>query len=338
MKIIVDAMGGDIAFAPQIEGSVRAAGELGVQIVLVGDEQTISRHLDRLGYKGNDIAIVHASDVITNDDEPAKAVRSKKDASIVVAANLLKNGEGDALVSAGATGGVLAAGLLIVGRINGVARPALAPIIPTDKGPALLLDAGANADCKPENLLQFGIMGSVYAANVLGKENPRVAVVNIGGEAHKGNTLVKEAYALLAAAPVNFCGNIEGREIPMGEADVIVCDGFVGNVILKLTEGLAQTLLGNIKAIFKKNIFTMLAAAMCKGGFTEFKKKMDYTEYGGALLLGAKHPVIKAHGSSNAKAVYSAIRQAKRFIEMDVVEKIETDIARMEGIGSVTES
>lgn len=331
MRIIVDAMGGDHAPAPQIEGSVRAAEELGVEITLVGPEDVICGHLSRLGYDGQRISVVHAGDVITNDDEPAKAVRARKDASIVVAANLLRHGEGDGLVSAGATGGVLAAGLLIVGRIGSVLRPALAPIIPTEQGPALLLDAGANAECKPENLLQFGIMGSIYASNVLGKANPRVAIVNIGEESNKGNTLTREAYALLEKAPVNFCGNIEGREIPMGTADVIVCDGFVGNVILKLTEGLAQALIGNIKAVFKRNVFTMMAAAAVKGGLSEFKKKMDYTEYGGALLLGTKHPVIKGHGASNAKAIYSAIRQAKLFIETDVVAKIKNDIDKMEG-------
>lgn len=338
MKIIVDAMGGDSAPGPQIEGSVRAARELGVEIVLVGQEKVIHEHLGRLGYDGDAISIINATEVITNDDEPAKALRSKKDSSIVVAANLLKRGEADALVSTGATGGVLSAGLLIVGRIEGVARPALAPIIPTDKGPALLLDAGANSECKPENLLQFGVMGSIYAQNMLGKESPKVAIVNIGEEEHKGNTLTKEAYALLKSAPVNFTGNIEGREIPAGDADVIVCDGFVGNVILKLTEGLAQTLMGNVKQVFKKNAVSMVAAAMIKGGLKDLKKKMDYTEYGGALLLGTKSPVIKGHGSSNAKAVFSAIRQAKLLIETDVVTKIKTQLAQMEGSSNGTES
>lgn len=337
IKIIVDAMGGDNAPGPQIEGSVRAAQELGVEIVLVGQEKLIHEHLGRLGYEGDAISIVNATEVITNNDEPAKALRSKKDSSIVVAANLLKHGEGDGLVSAGATGGVLSAGLLIVGRIPGVSRPALAPIIPTDQGPALLVDAGANSECKPENLLQFGVMGSIYAQNVLGKESPKVAIVNIGEEEHKGNALTKEAYELLKAAPIRFTGNIEGREIPAGDADVIVCDGFVGNVILKLTEGLAQTLMGNIKQVFKKNVVSMMAAALIKGGLKDLKKKMDYTEYGGALLLGTKAPVIKGHGSSNAKAMFSAIRQAKLFIETDVVTKIKTQLSQMEGQNHATE-
>lgn len=330
MKIIVDAMGGDFSPTAQVEGSIRAAEELDIEIVLVGDAEAVSRELGKAGYEGDKISVCNASEVITNDDEPAKAIRRKKDASIVVAANMLKNGEGDGLVSTGSTGGVLAAGLLIVGRIDGVSRPAIAPVLPTDKGPALLLDAGANADCRAEHLLQFGIMGSVYANNVLGKENARVALVNIGAEEHKGNELTKQAYNLLKKANINFTGNIEGREIMDGAADVIVCDGFVGNVILKLTEGLASTLLRNIKGMLMKNLATKMCALTLKGPFKEFKKKMDYAEHGGALLLGLKHPVIKGHGSSDAKAVFSAIRQAKRFVESNVVDKIKCDIKKME--------
>lgn len=330
MKIIVDAMGGDFAPAPQVEGSVRAAEELGIEIVLVGERSAIQAELDKLGYSGGGVSIREASEVITNDDEPAKAMRRKKDASIVVAANMLKNGEGDGLVSTGATGGVLAAGLLIVGRIDGVLRPALAPVIPTDKGPALLVDAGANADCKAANLVQFGIMGSVYASKVLEKKNARVAIVNIGAEEHKGNDVTREAYSLLKNAPINFIGNIEGREIMDGECDVIVCDGFVGNVILKLIEGLSSTFMRNIKALFMKNFATKLSALAMKGAFKEFKKKMDYTEYGGALLLGLKHPVVKGHGSSDAKAVFSAINQAVKFISLGVVDKIKDDLKKME--------
>lgn len=330
MKIIIDAMGGDFSPVAQVEGSVRAAEELGVEIVLVGDAAKISHELGRIGYNGDKISVREASEVITNDDEPSKAIRRKKDSSIVVAANMLKNGEGDGLVSTGSTGGVLAAGLLIVGRIDGVIRPALAPVLPTDKGPAVLVDAGANADCKAAHLVQFGVMGSVYANGVLGKENARVAVVNIGAEEHKGNELTKEAYELLKKAPVNFTGNIEGRDIMDGAADVIVCDGFVGNVILKLTEGLASTLLRNIKGMLMKNFATKLSALTLKGQFKEFKKKMDYTEYGGALLLGLKHPVVKGHGSSDAKAVFSAIRQAEKFVSAGVVEKIENDLKKME--------
>lgn len=331
MKIIVDAMGGDFAPAPQIEGSILAADNLDVDIVLVGQREKIENGLRQAGYRGNRISIKDARDVITNEDEPAKAVRQKKDSSIVVAANMLKNGEGDGLVSTGATGAVLSAGLLIVGRIRGVLRPALAPVIPTDKGPALLIDAGANAECKAANLLQFGIMGSIYATNVLAKQNARVAVVNIGEEEHKGNDMTREAYQLLRRAPVNFVGNIEGREILAGDADVIVCDGFVGNVILKLIEGASMTILSNFKQVFQKNLITRLSALGIKSGLTEFKRKMDYTEYGGALLLGVKNPVIKGHGASNAKAVYSAIRQASRFIETDVVTKIHKDLERVEG-------
>lgn len=338
MKIIVDAMGGDYAPAPQVEGSVRAVRELGLEIVLVGKKELLEKEIEKCGYEGGGITICDARDIITNDDEPAKALRKKKDASIVVAANMLKNGEGDGLVSTGATGGVLAAGLLIVGRLDGVLRPALAPFLPTDKGSALLVDGGANADCKAANLLQFGIMGSVYVSSMQGRDKPKVALVNIGAEEHKGNDVTRAAYELLKMAPINFTGNIEGREIMDGAADVIVCDGFVGNVILKLTEGLATTLLHNIKAIFLKNFVTKLCAFGLKGAFSEFKKKMDYTEYGGALLLGLKSPVIKGHGSSDAKAVFSAIKQAEKFISAGVVEKIKADLEKMEEIQNGIES
>jgi len=326
MKIVIDAMGGDIYPAPQVEGSVRAAAELDVDIILAGKRDAIQAELDKLGYIGNRIEIADANDVITNHDDPAKAVRSRKDASIVVASNLLKEGRADAMVSAGATGGVLAAGLLVVGRISGVQRPALTPIIPTDNGPALLLDAGANADCKPSNLMQFGVMGSIYMSCLLGKENPKVALLNIGEEDHKGSELVRETYALLKDAPINFAGNIEGRELMKGTADVIVCDGFVGNVVLKLIEGLSGTMLKKIKGMFMKGIMPKIAGLIMKKSFNEFRKEMDYAEYGGAILLGTKHPVIKAHGASNANAIFHAIRQAKKLVDTGVVGKIQDNL------------
>lgn len=335
MRIIVDAMGGDVEYLTQVEGAAMAANNLDVDIVLVGREDKIVEELRKYSYPKDRISIVSADDRITNNDEPAKAIRQKKNASIVVAAKLLNEGGGDALVSAGATGGVLAAGMLLVGRIKGVSRPALAPLIPTDKGGSLLLDAGANANSKPHNLLQYGIMGSVYMNKVMGIKNPKVAIVNIGSEEHKGNDLTKAAYELLKGAKsINFCGSIEGREIPGGNADVIVCDGFTGNVILKLIEGVALTLFDNIKRIFKKNMFTMAAALMVKGGLKEFKAKMDYTEHGGALLLGTKSPVIKAHGASDAKAIYSAIRQAKKIVKADVINKIIDDIKDIKEAGN----
>ena len=337
MRIVIDAMGGDIYPAPQVEGSVRAAAEFGVDITLVGERGAIQAELDKLGYNGETAAknsgridIVDANDIITNHDDPAKAVRSRKDASIVVAANLLKDGKADALVSAGATGGVLAAGLLVVGRIAGVQRPALTPIIPTDKGPALLLDVGANSDCKPGNLVQFGIMGSIYMSCILGKESPKVALLNIGEEEHKGNELVREAYALMKDAPINFTGNIEGRELMEGAAEVIVCDGFVGNVVLKLIEGLSSTMLKKIKGMFMKGFMPKMAGLIMKKSFTAFKKEMDYTEYGGAILLGTKHPVIKAHGSSNAHAIFHSVRQAKKLVDTGVVDMIQKELKDLE--------
>lgn len=332
MKIILDAMGGDASPKAQLEGALRAVRELGVEVALVGDSGLIEGHLDALGETLPDgLTIVHASEVITNDEDPAFALRKKKDASIVVAANMLKNGEGDALVSTGSTGGVLCAGLLIVGRIKGVQRPALAPVYPTETGFGVLVDCGANADCKPQYLAQFGVMGSIYANAVLGKENAKVALINNGAEAHKGSTLYKEAHVLLKQAPVNFIGNVEGRDIMSGAADVVVCDGFTGNVILKVIEGVSSTLLKNVKSAMMRTLKTKIGALLAKDAFKSLKKKMDYSEHGGALLLGTKYPIVKGHGSSDAKAVFSAIRQAMRIVEADVVRKIETDIEKMTG-------
>ena len=330
MKIIVDAMGGDNSPRAQLEGALRAVRELDVEVCLVGDSDLIDGYMTALGEPKQDkLSIVHASEVITNDEDPAFALRRKKDASIVVAANMLKKGEGDALVSTGSTGGVLSAGLLLVGRIPGVQRPALAPVYPTDKGFAVLVDCGANADCKPQYLAQFGVMGSIYANAVLGTENAKVALINNGTEEHKGSTLYKEAHALLKQAPIHFVGNMEGREVMSGDADVIVCDGFTGNVMLKVIEGVSSTLLKNVKSAMMSSLKTKIGALLAKDAFKSLKKKMDYSEHGGALLLGTKYPIIKGHGASDAKAVFSAIRQAMRIVEADVVQKIATDIEKM---------
>lgn len=332
MRIILDAMGGDASPRAQLEGALRAVRELGVEVTLVGDGGLIEGYLAALGETlPEGLSIVHASEVITNDEDPAFALRKKKDASIVVAANMLKNGEGDALVSTGSTGGVLCAGLLIVGRIKGVQRPALAPVYPTEMGYGVLIDCGANAECKPQYLAQFGVMGSIYANAVLGKENAKVALINNGAEAHKGSTLYKEAHALLKQAPVNFIGNLEGRDIMTGAADVVVCDGFTGNVILKVIEGVSSTLLKNVKSAMMRTLKTKIGALLAKDAFKNLKKKMDYSEHGGALLLGTKYPVVKGHGASDAKAVFSAIRQAMRIVEADVVCKIAADIEKMAG-------
>lgn len=291
MKIIVDAMGGDNAPMAPVEAAVRAVKELDVEIVLVGKKEVVEKELSAYDYPNDKISIANADEVITNHEEPAKAVRSKKNASVVVAANMLKKGEGDAMLSMGNTGALLASGLLIVGRIKGILRPALATLLPSAKGPKMLIDAGANTNCKPENLVQFGIMGSIYMKNVLGIESPTVGLMSNGEEEGKGDELTKETFPLLKKAPINFIGNIEGRDVMEGTADVITCDGFVGNVILKTVEGMGHVVSTKVKNIFMKNLFTKLGAIFVMGGLNEFKQSMDYREYGGAPLLVQKDPL-----------------------------------------------
>ena len=322
MKIIVDAMGGDNAPEAQVKGAARAAKELDVDIVLVGRTDAINEELRKYAYPEERITIVEAPEVISNHEEPAKAVRSKKGASVVVAANMLKKGEGDAMLSCGNTGALLAAGLLIVGRIKGILRPSLATTLPTAKGPKLLIDAGANTNCKPENLVQFGRMGSVYMKNIFGISSPKVGIISNGEEEEKGDELTKKTIPLMKEAPFNFIGNIEGRDVMEGTAEVMVCDGFVGNVVLKTVEGMGHVIGGMIKEMFKKNIKSKIGALLVMDGLNEFRSKMDYREYGGAPLLGCKKPVIKGHGSSDAKAVFNAIRQAKMFVSTDVINGI----------------
>ena len=330
MKIIIDAMGGDHAPQAPVKAAVKAVGELEVEIILVGKTDVVEKELSKYNYNKDKISIAHAEDVISNHEEPAKAVRSKKNASVVVAANMLKNGEGDAMLSMGNTGALLASGLLIVGRIKGVLRPALGALLPSAKGPKMLIDAGANTNCKPENLVQFGIMGSIYMKNVLGIDSPTVGLMSNGEEEGKGDELTKETFPLLKNAPVNFIGNIEGRDVMEGTADVITCDGFVGNVILKTVEGMGHVVSKKVKGIFMKGLFTKLGALFVMKGLNEFKQAMDYREYGGAPLLGTKKPVIKGHGSSDAKAVFSAIYQAKKFVETSVINDIVNNINCME--------
>lgn len=330
MKIIIDAMGGDNAPYAPVKAAVKAVKELDVEIILVGQTQVLKKELSGYDYDEDKISIANADEVISNHEEPARAVRSKKGASVVVAANMLKNGEGDAMLSMGNTGALLASGLLIVGRIKGVLRPALATLLPSNKGPKMLIDAGANTNCKAENLVQFGIMGSIYMKNVLGIASPTVGLMSNGEEEGKGDELTKETYPLLKKAPVNFIGNIEGRDVMEGTADVITCDGFVGNVILKTVEGMGHVVSDKVKGMFKKSIFTKLGAVFVMNGLKEFKQTMDYREYGGAPLLGTKKPVIKGHGSSDAKAAFSAIYQAKKFVETNVINDIVNNINCME--------
>lgn len=323
-------MGGDNAPQAPIEAGCKAVDELDVDIVFVGKKEIIEQELENYNCNKERIEIVNADDVVTNHDEPAKAVRSKKNSSIVVAANMLKNGEGDALLSMGNTGALLASGLLIVGRIKGVLRPALATLLPSAKGPKMLIDAGANTNCKAENLVQFAVMGSIYMKNVMGINSPKVGLMSNGEEEGKGDELTKETYPLLKNAPVNFIGNIEGRDVMEGTADVITCDGFVGNVILKTVEGMGSVVGNKVKDMFTKNILSKLGAIFVMKSIKEFKNSMDYREYGGAPLLGTKKPVIKGHGSSDAKAVFSAIRQAKKFVETNIIDEIIKNVSNME--------
>lgn len=330
MKILIDAMGGDNAPQVPIEAAVKAANELGIHMVLVGDTEVIEKELKKYKYSEENISIAHAPDVISNNEEPAKAVRQKKTASVVVAANMLKNGEGDAMLSMGSTGALLTAGLLIVGRIKGILRPALATTLPTTKGPKLLIDAGANTNCRPANLVQFGIMGDAYMKNLFGITAPKVGLISNGEEEGKGDDLTKKTYSEMKKAPFNFIGNIEGRDIMEGNADVMVCDGFVGNVVLKTVEGMGSVIGKKVKGIFKKNIITKIGALFVMNGINEFKKAMDYREYGGAPLLGCKKLVLKGHGSSDTKAAFAALRQAKMFIDMDVNKEIEENLKKLD--------
>lgn len=326
MKIIIDAMGGDNAPQAQVDGAIRAVNEIDVNIVLVGKEDVIKNELSKYKYPGDKVEIVNADEVITNHEEPVKAVRGKKNSSLVVAANMVKNGEGDALLSCGNTGALLTAGLLIVGRIKGILRPALATTLPTAKGPKLLIDAGANTNCREENLVQFGVMGSIYVKNVLGTDNPTVGLMSNGEEEGKGDELTKAAFPKMKEAPFNFIGNIEGRDVMEGNADVITCDGFVGNVILKTVEGMAHFMSDAIKDMFMSNLATKIGAVFAMPGVKKLKATMDYRSYGGAPLLGTKKPVIKGHGSSDALAVYNAVKQAKKFVETNVIDKISDSI------------
>ncbi len=319
--VAVDAMGGDHAPSEIVKGAVEAVKDFPVKVLLVGRLDDVEAELKKYQYDTEKIEIVPASEVIGTDEVPTTAIRRKKDSSIVVGLNLVKNKTADAFVSAGSTGALLTGALFIVGRIEGVERPVLGTCLPDKKGFTFLLDSGANVDCKAKYLEQFAKMGSVYVENMFGIKNPSVALVNIGAEKEKGNALTKEAYELLENADIHFIGNIEPRNIPFGDADVVVCDGFVGNTILKLSEGLSLTLLGIIKGAITEGPYKLAALAL-KKPFKNIKKRFDADEIGGAPFLGLKALVVKAHGSSKAKAIKNAIKQCMLFTEADIVEKI----------------
>lgn len=330
MKVIVDAMGGDNAPQAIIEGcTLGLRDHEQMHITLVGDQEVIEQELSKYDYDKSRINIVNTSQVIDMAEPPVEAIRTKKDSSMVVGLRMLKKKEGDVFLTAGSTGAAVAGSTLIVKRMKGVKRPAIAPLLPTETGRVLLLDGGANAECRPSYLAQFALMGSIYMEKVEGIKSPRIGLVNNGAEAEKGNELTKAAYKLIDKLPVNFVGNAEGRDLVTGDFDVIVCDGFTGNVIMKFMEGLAKALMSLLKAELKSSARTKLGAAIAMPAFKNFKKSMDYKEYGGALLLGIDGAVVKAHGSSDAKALRSALRQVAGIINGDVVNVIRNEISKI---------
>lgn len=336
MKILIDAMGGDNSPDEIIKGAVDAVSELESEIILVGNEKLINQKVKEFYGKDNitevnsKLSIKNAEEVIENCESPTEAIKKKKDSSMVVAFNMLKNGEGDAFVSAGSTGAFMAGGLLLVGRIKGIDRPALCPILPTYDGKGfMLIDSGANTNCRPINLLQFAKMGQIYMKNVMRVEEPKVGLLNIGAEEGKGNELMKESFERLSEdSNVNFYGNIEGRDMFDGLVNVVVTDGFTGNVALKTTEGIGAMVTKLLKEELKRTPWTYFLAMLMSPALKRFKKRMDYSEYGGALLLGVKKPMVKCHGTANAKIVKFTLKQAENFAKNGVVESIEDSIAK----------
>ncbi len=328
IRVAVDAMGGDNAPGEIVKGAVEAAATReDIKVLLVGQQDVVAEELGKYDYPKEQIEIVHAEEVIETAEPPVMAIRKKKDSSIVVAMNMVKHKEADALVSAGSSGAILVGGQVIVGRIKGIERPPLAPLIPTEKGVSLLVDCGANVDARASHLVQFAKMGSIYMEHVVGVKNPRVAIVNIGAEEEKGNALVKETFPLLKeCTDINFVGSIEAREIPHGEADVIVCEAFTGNVILKLYEGLSATLVGAIKQGMMSSLKSKIGAALALPALKKTLKAFDASAYGGAPLLGLNGLVVKTHGSAKAKEVKNSIIQCVTFKEQEINEKIKKNI------------
>jgi phosphate acyltransferase len=336
IKIAVDAMGGDNAPAEIVKGAVEAVNErTDIHVFLTGKEDVVKQELKKHTYKEDQITVVNASEVIETGEPPVNAIRKKKDSSIVVGMNLVKSGEADGFVSAGSSGAILVGGQVIVGRIKGVERPPLAPLIPTETGVSLLIDCGANVDARPSHLVQFAQMGSLYMEHVVGIKNPRVAIVNIGLEEEKGNALVKETFPLLRECPgINFIGSIEAREIPHGGADVIVCEAFVGNVILKLYEGVGATMLSMVKKGLMSDLRSKIGALLIKPALKRTLKSFDASQYGGAPLLGLKGLVVKTHGSSKANEVKNSIIQCISFKEQAIGEKIGECLGKKENMNA----
>ncbi|MBQ7796943.1 MAG: phosphate acyltransferase PlsX [Lachnospiraceae bacterium] len=334
IKIVVDAMGGDNAPGELVKGAIEAVNERSdIGVILVGQEDVIKKELEKYKFNKDQVEVAHASEVIETSEPPVNAIRRKKDSSIVVGMNMVKKGEADGFVSAGSSGAILVGGQVIVGRVKGVERPPLAPLIPTKKGFSLLVDCGANVDARPSHLVQFAKMGSIYMEHIVGIKNPRVAIVNNGAEEEKGNALVKETFPMLKECKdINFIGSIEARDIPSGYADVIVCEAFVGNVILKLYEGVALTLVSQIKEGLMTSLRSKIGALLIKPALKETLKNFDAAKYGGAPLLGLKGLVVKCHGSSKSIEVKNSIIQCISFKEQAINEKIAECLAVKENI------
>lgn len=339
MRIIVDAMGGDNAPEEIVKGCVDAVYKTqDVNIILLGDSQKIEELINdsirkfdpKHKFDRSKITVRHTTEIITNEDSPTKAVKQKKDSSIVVGFKMLKEKQGDVFISAGNTGALMTGALLILGRIKGVDRPALAPVIPTKNGGTMLIDAGLNTVCKPINYQQFGIIGSIYMKEIFKIANPRVGLVNNGSEETKGTDTIKQAYTLLSNSKLNFVGNIEGRQIPLGDVDVVVCDGFIGNILLKFLEGVGSYIISGIRKVYSKTLFSKFSALIVKGELKNFFKQMDYEEYGGTPILGVNGMVFKCHGSSNSKAIKNAVLKANIFAKSPVMEIIRDAFKNME--------
>lgn len=328
MNIMIDGMGGDHAPEEIVKGAVQAAKEISGTVSIIGREERINECLQALNWNGDNIEVVNATEVISNNESPAMAVRKKKDSSISKGMRMLKEGEVDAFISGGSTGALLSAGLLILGRIRGIKRPAIAAFFPKIgmNDTSLILDCGANAESRPEYLLQYGIMGSIFVEKVKDIENPEVMLLNVGAEEEKGDPLHKESFELLRNADINFKGNCEGRDVPFGCCDVVVTDGFSGNVFLKSSEGVALAVMKRIKQKMTEGLVAKAGALLSYNKLKEIKKEFDYSEEGGAPILGLKGPVLKIHGSSKANAVYNAILKAVPYVEQDVTALIENAI------------
>ena len=329
MRIAVDAMGGDNAPAAVVEGAVLAACEYEIEILLVGQQEAVDEQLRKLDVGKGKIKVVPASQVVLMDESAAEAIRRKKDSSLAVSARLLKNGEADAMISAGNTGAALATTRALLGKLEGVSRPAIATIIPNPVGATILLDAGANAgSCRPEHLLQFAVMGEIYAKAVMNMDDPRVGLLSVGEEKTKGSAITLAAYPMMEASITNFIGNVEGKDIVNGAADVVVCDGFVGNVVLKLIEGVAETLYNSIREEIDRSILAKVGMLLAGSALQKFKHRLDYEEHGGAPLLGVNGVCLISHGKSSANAIKSAIRIASDFVAQGVNKRIEDDLRK----------